>query len=372
MLSPADVEPSAAQPPPNNLVARPKRASGVVGVPRSPVRRSRSPPQFIGSSSAGSSAAGAASYSSPPQFIGSSSAGASAAGAASNSSPPQFIGSRSTAAAGPRSSAEAAGGHHLCRMEEDCIGSNGDVIFMHFLHGQAGDLYCGPCWQQANTIARDMIKEGSPIEPLVGLPMIEYKGPSGWQKVRAMKNPVCTNREDCRGWPGDQLVRHIMKGKPGDIYCRTCWDYHKRDETFDGALKGVVYNMQQIASDLRRRASSSGELGAIGRSRSGTAFPSPYAQAAVRPPPVRPPRRGRQLCDRCRRQRPGDRIRCVRCQRRVGPGCTPGCLLVELRGTARQRVGLCADWPHCRSPGVEVSRVQAVTEALFPLYPDDG
>ena len=110
MLSPADVEPSAAQPPPNNLVARPKRASGVVGVPRSPVRRSRSPPQFIGSSSAGSSAAGAASYSSPPQFIGSSSAGASAAGAASNSSPPQFIGSRSTAAAGPRSSAEAAGG----------------------------------------------------------------------------------------------------------------------------------------------------------------------------------------------------------------------------------------------------------------------
>ena len=130
--------------------------------------------------------------------------------------------------------------------------------------------------------------------------------------------------------------------------------------------------MQQIASDLRRRASSSGELGAIGRSRSGTAFPSPYAQAAVRPPPVRPPRRGRQLCDRCRRQRPGDRIRCVRCQRRVGPGCTPGCLLVELRGTARERVGLCADWPHCRSPGVEVSWVQAVTEALFPLYPDDG
>ena len=126
------------------------------------------------------------------------------------------------------------------------------------------------------------------------------------------------------------------------------------------------------AAFQRRRASSSDELGAIGRSRSGTAFPSPYAHAA-RPPPVRPPRRGgRQFCDRCLRQRPGDRIRRVRCQRRVGPGCTPGCLLVELRGTARQRVGLCADWPHCRSPGVEVSRVQAVTEALFPLYPDDG
>ena len=56
----------------------------------------------------------------------------------------------------------------------------------------------------------------------------------------------------------------------------------------------------------------------------------------------------------------------MRCQRKVGPGCTPGCLLVELRGTARERVGLCADWPHCRAPGVEVSRVQAVTEALFP------
>ena len=109
------------------------------------------------------------------------------------------------------------------------------------------------------------------------------------------------------------------------------------------------------AAALRRlRASSSGELGASGRSRSGTGLSSPYAHAA-RPPPVRPPRWGRPLCDRCLRQRPGDRIKCVLCQRRVGPGCTPGCLLVEWRGAARERVGLCADWPHCRAPGAEGS-----------------
>ena len=140
-----------------------------------------------------------------------------------------------------------------------------------------------------------------------------------------------------------------------------------------GYLRGTIWSSWKrcplsvagAAAFRHRRATSSGELGAIGRSSSSTAFPSPYAHAA-RPPQVRPPRRGRPLCDRCLRQRPGDRIRCVRCQRKVGPGCTPGCLLVELRGTARERVGLCADWPHCRAPGVEVSWVQAVTEALFP------
>ena len=53
------------------------------------------------------------------------------------------------------------------------------------------------------------------------------------------------------------------------------------------------------------------------------------------------------------------------CQRRVGPGCAPGCLLVEWRGVARERQGLCADWPYCgRQPGH--SWLEAVRDALVP------
>ena len=82
----------------------------------------------------------------------------------------------------------------------------------------------------------------------------------------------------------------------------------------------------RIGASIRGdRGWSAGELGAIGRSRSGPGYRSPFAHA-VRVPPRRA---GRPLCDRCMRQRPGERIRCVSCQRRVGPGCTPGCLLVE-------------------------------------------
>ena len=99
----------------------------------------------------------------------------------------------------------------------------------------------------------------------------------------------------------------------------------------------------------------------------GAACPSPFAHAAsARPQQVRPPRRGRPWCERCVRQRPGERIRCLRCQRKVGPGCVPGCLLVELRRVSRERVGLCVDWPHCRSSGDEIAWDQAVTDVLFP------
>ena len=69
-------------------------------------------------------------------------------------------------------------------------------------------------------------------------------------------------------------------------------------------------------------------------------------------------RGARALCERCLRQRPGERIRCLSCNRRVGPGCTPGCLLVEtVRAGRRQRTGLCVDWPHCgsSSPGAWTS-----------------
>ena len=127
------------------------------------------------------------------------------------------------------------------------------------------------------------------------------------------------------------------------------------------------YTARARSRASRGRSSTEGEAAVSGLTPEGTACPSPFAHAAAaRPSQVRPPRRGRPLCERCARQRPGERTRCLRCQRKVGPGCTPGCLLVELRGAARGRVGLCADWPHCRSAGGEVSWNQAVSDALFP------
>ena len=76
-------------------------------------------------------------------------------------------------------------------------------------------------------------------------------------------------------------------------------------------------------------------------------------------------RGARALCERCLRQRPGERIRCLSCNRRVGPGCTPGCLLVETVRAGRQRTGLCVDWPHCgsSSPGAWTSVVRDILPA---------
>ena len=37
-------------------------------------------------------------------------------------------------------------------------------------------------------------------------------------------HPECTSQEDCRGIAADETIRHILDGKSGDIYCRTCWD----------------------------------------------------------------------------------------------------------------------------------------------------
>lgn len=36
-------------------------------------------------------------------------------------------------------------------------------------------------------------------------------------------HPRCTSQEDCQGTEDDTLVRHLLNGKPGDIYCKTCW-----------------------------------------------------------------------------------------------------------------------------------------------------
>ena len=94
-----------------------------------------------------------------------------------------------------------------------------------------------------------------------------------------------------------------------------------------------------------RRPESEGEQGASSRSRSSAGFGSPYAHAVRLHP--RGPSRSRPLRGRCRRQRPGERIRYLMCQRHVGPGCAPGCLLTEFRGVGRERVGFCPDWPLC-------------------------
>jgi len=37
-------------------------------------------------------------------------------------------------------------------------------------------------------------------------------------------HPMCTSQEDCQGSAEDILIRHILNGKNGDLYCRTCWE----------------------------------------------------------------------------------------------------------------------------------------------------
>merc|ERR1712043_97804 len=36
-------------------------------------------------------------------------------------------------------------------------------------------------------------------------------------------HPLCTSQEDCQGTEDDPLIRHILNGKPGDVYCKVCW-----------------------------------------------------------------------------------------------------------------------------------------------------
>ena len=117
----------------------------------------------------------------------------------------------------------------------------------------------------------------------------------------------------------------------------------------------VHMDRRQRQQRSRSRPPTGGERGATGRSRTGAAFASPFAHAlrthrADRTPAGGGARRrsgSRPLCGRCGKQRPGERIRCLSCDRRVGPGCKPGCLLMETDRASRERLGLCADWPQC-------------------------
>ena len=90
--------------------------------------------------------------------------------------------------------------------------------------------------------------------------------------------------------------------------------------------------------------------------KAGSKAPPPPAPPPPPPPPSqhrsRSRRRrggggGRPFCGGCGKQRPGERVFCLapNCHRRVGPGCTPGCLRTEFPRVARRRFGWCMYCP---------------------------
>jgi len=60
-------------------------------------------------------------------------------------------------------------------------------------------------------------------------------------------HPECTSGTDCLGSPLDRLVRHMIEGEDGDVYCEACWHsfmYHNPDLEGiweDGELAGLRY-----------------------------------------------------------------------------------------------------------------------------------
>lgn len=52
-------------------------------------------------------------------------------------------------------------------------------------------------------------------------------------------HPLCTSDEDCIGNPDCNLVQHILRGKPGDMYCQKCWDsFSARNTSLEGVPVG--------------------------------------------------------------------------------------------------------------------------------------
>ena len=48
-------------------------------------------------------------------------------------------------------------------------------------------------------------------------------------------HPECTSEEDCVGKPSDNLVRHMLEGDAGDVYCQSCWEsFLSQNATLDG------------------------------------------------------------------------------------------------------------------------------------------
>eukprot|EP00931_Biecheleriopsis_adriatica_P039661 TRINITY_DN2266_c0_g1_i1.p1 TRINITY_DN2266_c0_g1~~TRINITY_DN2266_c0_g1_i1.p1 ORF type:complete len:417 (-),score=110.36 TRINITY_DN2266_c0_g1_i1:89-1339(-) len=63
-------------------------------------------------------------------------------------------------------------------------------------------------------------------------------------------HPECTSEEDCIGKPSDNLVRHMLEGDAGDVYCQTCWESFLSQNANlsgmweDGDLAGQIYEQQ--------------------------------------------------------------------------------------------------------------------------------
>lgn len=48
-------------------------------------------------------------------------------------------------------------------------------------------------------------------------------------------HPECTSEEDCVGKPSENLVRHMLEGDAGDVYCQSCWEsFLSQNATLDG------------------------------------------------------------------------------------------------------------------------------------------
>lgn len=55
------------------------------------------------------------------------------------------------------------------------------------------------------------------------------------EEEAAAGHPRCTSDEDCIGSPECHLIQHYIGGKPGDIYCESCWEsFARRNPTLEG------------------------------------------------------------------------------------------------------------------------------------------
>ena len=61
-------------------------------------------------------------------------------------------------------------------------------------------------------------------------------------------HPECFSQDECRGSASDEMIRHILDGKPKDIYCRTCW------------IRFLTQNPYLQGRPLREEATESGCL----------------------------------------------------------------------------------------------------------------
>jgi len=57
------------------------------------------------------------------------------------------------------------------------------------------------------------------------------------EEVHAEGHPECTCAEDCLGSTSDTLVRHILEGVEGDLYCSACWEFFcEQDPSVEAVL----------------------------------------------------------------------------------------------------------------------------------------